>query len=47
MWLNKLVTKFDNIDTTNFVQIAKYVKGGSSFEDKIDKVDKQITDISS
>ena len=47
MWSNKLATKFDNTDTTNFVKITKYVKGGSGFEDKIDKEDKKITDISS
>ena len=37
---NKLVTKDDNIDTTNFVKKTKYEKDGSDFEDKINKVDK-------
>ena len=37
---NKLVTKVDNIDTTNFVKKTKYEKDGSDFEDKINKVDK-------
>ena len=40
---NKLVTKVDNIDTTNFVSTTKYEKGGSDFEDKIDKIDKKNT----
>ena len=40
---NKLVTKVDNIDTTNFVSRTKYEKGGSDFEDKIDKIDKKNT----
>ena len=31
---NKLVTKVDNIDTTNFVKKNKYEKDGSDFEDK-------------
>ena len=34
---NKLVTKIDNIDTTNFVR-----KNRTDFEDKIDKKDKKI-----
>ena len=38
---NKLVTKVDNIDTTNFVSRTKYEKDGSDFEDKIDKIDKK------
>ena len=38
---NKLVTKVDNIDTTNFVKKNKYEKDGSDFEDKISKVDKK------
>ena len=37
----KLVTKVDNIDTTNFVSRTKYEKDGSDFEDKIDKIDKK------
>ena len=39
---NKLVTKVDNIDTTNFVKKNKYEKDGSDFEDKINKIDKKI-----
>ena len=39
---NKLVTKVDNIDTTNFVKKTKYEKDGTDFEDKIDKIDKKI-----
>ena len=38
---NKLVTKVDNIDTTNFVKKNKYEKDGSDFEDKISKIDKK------
>ena len=34
---NKLVTKVDNIDTTNFVKKNKYEKDGTDFEDKINK----------
>ena len=44
---NKLVTKIDNIDTTNFVKRTKYEKYGSDFENKISKIDKKIPDISS
>ena len=44
---NKSVTKVDNIDTTNFVKKNKYEKEGSDFEDKINKVDKKIPDVSS
>ena len=44
---NKLVTKVDNINTTNFVKKTKYEKDGSDFEDKINKIDKKILDISS
>ena len=43
---NKLVTKVDNIDTTNFVKKNKYEKDGSDFEDKISKIDKKIPDVS-
>ena len=43
---NKLVTKVDNTDTTNFVSKTKYEKDGSNFEDKINKVDKKIPDVS-
>ena len=42
---NKLVTKVDNIDTTNFVSKTKYEKDGSDFEDKVDKIDKKIPDV--
>ena len=44
---NKLVTKVDNIDTTNFVKKNKCEKDGSDFEDKISKIDKKIPDVSS
>ena len=44
---NKLGTKVDNIDTTNFVKKSKYEKDGSDFEDKISKIDKKIPDVSS
>ena len=36
---NKLVTKVDNIDITNFVKKSKYGKDGSDFEEKINKTD--------
>ena len=42
---NKLVTKVDNIDTTNFVKKTKYENDGSNFEDKTNKVDKKIPDV--
>ena len=42
---NKLVTKVDNIDTTNFVSKTKYEKHGTDFEDKIDKIDKKIPNV--
>ena len=42
---NKLVTKVDNIDTTNFVKKNKYEKAGSDFEDKISKIDGKISDL--
>ena len=39
---SKLVTKVDNIDTTNFVKKKnKYEKDGTDFEDKIDKIDRK------
>ena len=38
---NKLVTKVDNIDTTNFVKKTKYEKDGTDFEDKINKLEKK------
>ena len=44
---NKLVTKVDNIDTTNFVSRTKYEKDGTDFEDQIDKIDKKIPDVTS
>ena len=43
----KLVTKVDNIGTTNFVLKTKYEKDGSDFEDKISKIDNKIPDASS
>ena len=39
---DKLVTKVDNNDTTNFVKKNKYEKDWSDFEDKINKIDKKI-----
>ena len=42
---NKLVTKVDNIGTTNFVKKTKYEKDGTDFEDKIDKIEKKIPDV--
>ena len=42
----KLVTKVNGIDTTNFVSKTKYEKDGSDFEDKINKLDKEIPDVS-
>ena len=42
---NKLVTKVNDIDTTNFVLKTKYEKDGSDIEDKINKVDKKIPDV--
>ena len=44
---NKLVTKVDNIDTTDFVKKNKYEKDGSDFEDKISNIDKKLPDVSS
>ena len=38
---NKLVTKVDNIDTTNFVSRIRYVNNGSDLEKKISDVDKK------
>ena len=37
---NDVVTKVDNIDTTNFTLKTKYEKDVSDFEDKISKMDK-------
>ena len=39
---NKLVTKVDNIDTTDFAKKNKYEKDGSDFEDTISKIDKKL-----
>ena len=38
---DKLVAQVNGIDNTNFVSRTKYVKDGSDFEDKIDKIDKK------
>ena len=43
---DKLVNKVNGIDTTNFVSGTKYKKDGSDFEDKINKVEKKIPDVS-
>ena len=43
---DKLVNKVNGIDNTNFVSRIKYEKDGSDFEDKIDKIEKKIPDIS-
>ena len=43
---DKLVNKVNGIDTTNFVSRTKYEKDGSDFEDKINKIDKKIPDVS-
>ena len=43
---NKLVTKVNGIDSTNFVLKTKYEKDGSNFENKINKVDKKSPDLS-
>ena len=43
---NKLVTKVDNIDITNFVKKSKYEKDGSDVKDKIYKLDIKIPDVS-
>ena len=42
---DKLVAKVSGIDNTNFVSRTKYEKDGSDFEDKIDKIDKKIPDV--
>ena len=39
---DKLVAKINGIDKTNFVSRTKYEK---DFEDKIDKIDKKISDV--
>ena len=43
---DKLVNKVNGIDNTNFVLKTKYEKDGSDFEDKINKIEKKIPDIS-
>ena len=43
---NKLVTKVNGIDSTNFVLETKYEKDGSNFENKINKIDKKSPDLS-
>ena len=43
---DKLVNKVNGIDNTIFVSRTKYEKDGSDFEDKIDKIDKKIPDVS-
>ena len=42
---DKLVSKVNGIDNTNFASGTKYEKDGSDFEDKIDKIDKKIPDV--
>ena len=42
---NKLVSKVNSIDNTNFVSTTKYEKDVSDFESKIDKIDKKIPDV--
>ena len=42
---DKLVAKVNIIDNTNFVSRTKYEKDGTDFEDKIDKIDKKIPDV--
>ena len=42
---DKLVTKVNGIDNTNFILRTKYEKDGSSFGDKIDKINKKIPDV--
>ena len=43
---DELVNKENRIDNTNFVSRTKYEKDGSDFEDKIDKIDKKIAEVS-
>ena len=43
---DKLVNKVNGIDNTNFVSRTKCENDGSDFEDKIDKIDKKIPDVS-
>ena len=42
---DKLVNKINAMDTTNMVSKTKYEKGGSDFEDKINKIDKKMPDV--
>ena len=42
---DKLVAKVNGIDNTKFVSRTKYEKDGSDFDDKIDKIDKKILDV--
>ena len=42
---DKLVSKVNGIDTTNFFSKTKYEKDGSDFEDKISKIDKKKPDV--
>ena len=44
---NILANKIYNIDTRNFAKKNKYEKDGSDFEDKINKIDKKIPDVTS
>ena len=41
-----MVTKVDDIDTTDFVKKTKYEKDGADFQNKISKLDKKILDVS-
>ena len=43
---DNLVNKLNGIDNTNFVSRTKYEKDGSDFEDKINKIEKKILDVS-
>ena len=43
---DKLVAKVNNVDTTRFFKKTKYEKDGSDCEDKINKLDKKIPDVS-
>ena len=43
---DKLVSKINNNNATGFVSRTKYETNGSNFEDKINKVDKKMPDVS-
>ena len=43
---DRLVNKVNGIETTNFVSRTKYEKDGSDFENKTNKIDKKIFDVS-